>query len=165
MKTKIQKQKEIELTKKRLNESKTVIFVNFQGIKTNELNKLREIIKEIGGIVAVVKKRLLSLVFKEQKIELDINKLENQICAIFSPLDTITTTKKIFNFSKPYRQKKLLPMILGVDIEANKILEKNELEMFAQLPSKEELLAKLIFLISSPIRKFAFVLNEKSKKI
>jgi large subunit ribosomal protein L10 len=164
MKTRQQKQKEIETAKENLKKSKTIVFVNFKGISTNELNKFRKTIREMGGKILVIKKRLLNIVLKEKNIEIDPQKLENQVCTIFSPLDTVTTAKTIFNFSKPHRSKKLLAMLLGIEMEENKILDKTELEMLGQLPSKEELLARLVFMISSPLKKLVFVLNEKSKK-
>ncbi len=45
-----------------------------------------------------------------------------------------------------------------------KVITKEEVEAYAKLPSKETLLSQLVFMLQSPIQRFAIAINEIAKK-
>jgi large subunit ribosomal protein L10 len=164
MKTKEQKKQEIEQGKKYFSQSKTIILTDFTGLSANEMNIFRKLVRELGGVFFVMKKRLLRLVLKENDIDFDTKKLEGQTGVIFSPKDSLETSKLVYNFAKSYKAKKIFKILGGWEIEDKKFLESKDIEMLGQLPSREELLGKLVFMFTVPLKKLVFVLNEKVKK-
>src|SRR3989344_7205623 len=84
MKTKAQKQTELNEGKKLLEKSQVLIFTDFSGVGTAHTRNLRQQLKEVQAKYFVIKKRLLSLLFKEQWIEVDAKTLGTQLGTIFS---------------------------------------------------------------------------------
>lgn len=164
MKTKEEKKKQIEDGNRYFKSNKTLILTDFTGLNANELNSFRKLVKELGGIFFVMKKRLLGLVLKQNDINFDIKSLEGQTGVVFSPKDSLETAKVVYNFAKAYKAKKIFKILGGWETESKKFLDTKEVELLGQLPSKEELLGQLVFMLTIPLKKLVFVLNEKVKK-
>jgi len=164
MKTKEEKKKQLETGKKYFKENKILIFADFTGLTANDINLVRKTIKGEGGIFFVIKKTLLDILLKENQIDFDFTKIKGPMGVAFLPHDLISASKIVYKLAKQFKIKKLFKILGGIEIETKKNLMGNEIELFGQLPGREELIAKLIFMISSPIRKLMFVLNEKAKK-
>ncbi|MAF80107.1 50S ribosomal protein L10, partial [bacterium] len=98
--TKRQKEQLVEEEIKRLQESETVLLTDFTGLPVSEANTLRKSLKEIGASYKVVKKRLLKLVFKGGKIDIDPKEIEGQIGVVFSPKDLTETSQTVYRFGK-----------------------------------------------------------------
>ncbi len=164
MKTKIQKKEQIETGKKEFDKSETVVFTDFTGLSANDLNGFRKAVRALGGIMIVMKKRLLSLTLKEKGIDFDAKKLEGQVGVVFSPKDSVETANAVYKFGKPFKAKKIFNILGGFDIKGKRFMEKVEVEMLGQLPGREVLLGQLAFMLTVPIKKVLFILNEKTKQ-
>lgn len=156
--TKVQKQKIIADLEDKINRSKSLVFANIQGLKVKDLSELRKKIKEGGGLLQVVKKTLLNLIFKKSDSGLNVKNLNGEVALIFSFQDEIKAAKTVYEFSK---EKENLKIISG--IFDRKYLEKEKVLEIAQLPAKEELLGKLVFSIKSPISNLVNVLQGNIK--
>ena len=85
MKSKIQKQKEIEIGEKLLKKSQNLIFVDFSGATMKDLTTLRSQLKKLNSQFKVVKKRLLKIVFQKLGIDFDATQFEAQAGTVFIP--------------------------------------------------------------------------------
>ena len=150
--TKEQKQEIIEDLKEKIKKQKLIIFVDFRGLKTKDLFVLREKLKTANAELKVVKKTLLGIAFKE--IKTTIKELKCQFALILGFQDAIPIAKIIYEFSKENEKLK----ILGGFFE-NQIREKEEIIELAKIPSREELLTKLVDIVSSPLSKFTYVIK------
>ena len=155
-KTKEQKKKIIEDLEEKINRQKTMILVDFTGLKVKDFFDLRKRLKSANSQMKVIKKTLLNLVLKDfnsdfsQKLE----KFKNQIAIIFGFENEISPAKILYQFSLENPNLKILAGYFD-----KKFREKEEMITLAQLPSKEELLAKLVGSISAPISNFVNVLE------
>lgn len=165
MKTKAQKKEQIEAGEREIAKSETVVLADFTGLSANELNAFRRAVRGLGGVLIVMKKRLLKLAFAKKGIELDTKKLEGQAGVVFSPKDVVETSGVVYNFGKPFAKKNIFKILGGFDVKAKKFIEGSEIKKIGQLPPKEVLLGQLAFLLTVPIKKLLFVVNEKSKKV
>jgi large subunit ribosomal protein L10 len=77
-----------------------------------------------------------------------------EIAVIFGLRDEISSAKTVYEFSKENKNLK----ILGGILEKN-FIGPEKIEELAKLPTKEELLAKLVSRISAPISNFVHVLK------
>ena len=151
--TKEQKQKIIENLKEKIQKQKAIIFVDFKGLETKDLVILRKQLKETGGELKVAKKTLLGIAAKN--LEAVIKKLKGQIALVLGYQDQISIAKILYNFSKENENLKILAGFLE-----NQIVEKEKIIELAKIPSREELLTKLVGVVSSPLSKFTYVLKE-----
>ena len=156
--TKEQKKKVVEELKEKIAKQKIVIFADFTKLKVKELSNLRKQLKKVDSELKVAKKTLSKIAFKEGGLEIDTKKLEGEIALIFGYKEEIPPAKTVYQFSQENPALK----ILGGFLE-NKLREAKEIVELAQLPTREELLAKLVGSISAPVSNFVHVLQANIK--
>ena len=153
------KKKEIiKSLKEKISKQKSIIFVAVEKIKAEELFDLREKLKTDDCLLTVSKKTLLNKAFEEEKIEIGFKELEGQVGLIFGFKDEIAPAKISYNFKKQNQNLKILGGFFG-----NQLIGAEEIITLAKLPSRNELLAKLVGSIASPISGFANVLQGNIK--
>lgn len=156
--TKIQKQKILEDLKEKITKQKAMIFVDFSGLKVKDLSELRKKIKAVGNEIKIAKKTLLTIAFKKANLEFEVKKLKGEIGVIFGIKDEISPAKLAYQFAETNPNLKILAGFFENNfLEAEKIVE------LAKLPTKEELLTKLLGSIKSPISNFINVLQANIK--
>lgn len=139
----------VENLKEKLEKATSVTFTDYIGIKTQDLNNLRQKVRDDEGEVVIAKNTLMKVAIEEnkntetKKAEKD---LEGPTMAIFSYGDPIKAIKTLLNFAKETELPKIKSAILeGTYNTADKI------EAIREIPSKEELIAKLLGSLNSPI--------------
>mgnify|MGYP006287446203 CR=1 FL=1 len=152
--TKEQKKEVVESLKEGLQKQKAAVFVGVEGLEAADLFELRSRLKENECKISVVKKTLMNRAFSEEKIEMDAQNLEGQAALILGFEDPISPAKIAYNFTKENENLK----IIGGLFE-NKFIDSEEIISLAKIPSKEELLAKVVGSISSPLSGFVNVLQ------
>lgn len=153
MQTKQQKEELVKDLAKKLKASKAVVFSDFKGLEVKDMMALRRELKASGIEIKVLKKTLINLALKNAGIQADVKKLEGQIAIAVSEGDEVAAAKIIAKAAKANENLKIVGGILGV-----KELTAEEVNALAKLPSKEELLAKLVGTLNAPISGFANVL-------
>ncbi|MFA4872137.1 MAG: 50S ribosomal protein L10 [Patescibacteria group bacterium] len=172
-KTKLQKIEIIKKLQDNIKEMKSVVFVNFFGIPVKEISQLRQNCKDQEVEYVVAKKTLLKKVLSESGYQAVAEKnLSGEIAAVFGKKDEISPSKLIFDFVKSHEKMKVVAGILD-----GRVINADEIMALAKLPSKSELLAKIVGSIVSPlsglvnvlqgnIRGLVFALNAiKEKKL
>lgn len=146
-KTRAEKEKIIEDLIDKLNRIKSAVFTCYQGLKVTEIQELREKMGKYGIDYKVVKTTLLKIAQAKSRLkDIKIPKIEKPLAIAFGYQDEVLPAKIIDEFSKEHEALKIIGGILD-----GKLLTKEETEALAQLPTKEELLAKVVYVIKSPI--------------
>ena len=114
--------------------------------------------KNIDANIQVAKKTLAEIALKDKKLDFDKNKFKEEIGFVFAFGDEIGTAKAVYKFSKEAEGLK----ILGGYLE-NEFKEAEYVIDLAQLPTRDELLAKLVGTISNPISGLVNVLQGNIK--
>lgn len=153
MQSKDQKKEIVKDLAEKIKSSKAVVFTDFKGLKVKDLTKLKKELREAGVSFAVFKKTLISIALKVAKIDLDAKEMEGQIAVSVSSEDEVVAARIIEKFAKTRENLKVTGGILGT-----KAMSIEEVKALAKLPSKEELLAKLVGTLNAPISGFANVL-------
>lgn len=156
--TKEKKQKLIEDLRDKVSRQKSMILIGFSGIKVKELAELRKKLRESEAGLKVVKKNLADIVFKEKKINFKKDNFKEEIAFVFGFGDEVSPAKAVYEFSKDNESLK----ILGGYME-NEEKDKETIMALAQLPSREELYAKLAGSVASPLSGFVNVLQGNIK--
>lgn len=167
MKTKSQKQTELERAKKLLEKSQTLVLTDFGRIKVNDLKKLRTALREHGADYLVMKKRLLGIILKESGIEFDSKAHKLSIGAIYSDKHIEQISGPIVKFfSNLGEEIKVAEKILGgYHVNEKVFIEAGHVVMIGNLPSREVLLSQLLGMIQAPISSLLYLMKEKAKKV
>ncbi len=154
------KEKNIKIVqeiKEKFEKAKSVVFVDYLGLSSDDVNEFRQKIKETDSSVVVAKNTLIKKAIEEQdnkeisKAEKD---LEGPTMAIFSFSDPISPIKVVYEFAKKFELPKTKSAIIeGIYTTSDQV------EALKDIPSKEELLGRFVGSIASPISKFVFVLG------
>jgi len=157
-KSKEQKKKIIDDLKEKITRQKAIVFIDFAGVKVEDMFNLRKNLKKVDSQLKVAKKTLINLALKDSGLKADIDKLEGEVGMVFGYKDEISSAKTIYQFSKKNPSLK----ILGGFFE-NEFKSAEDFIVLAQLPSKEELLVRLVGSISAPVSNFIRVLEGNLK--
>ena len=148
-KTKAQKQQILMNLKEMIGKSKSIIFTKFNGLGVKENEEIRKELKNEKNEYYAVKKTLIDLALKDKNIAgLDLKNKEGQVAAIFGYDDEISPARIINKYITNGSGK---IDFLGGILE-NKFISAEEVSNLAKLPSKQELYAKMVGSIKSPLR-------------
>ena len=145
----------VKTLKEKLAEAKSVIFAEYTGLDANRMNELRKQIRAKGAELNISKNTLMKIALSKQNHNGDISeRLKGQMMALFSYEDAVTPLKKLEEFAKQNETPSVkIGLFEGDVITAEKILELSE------LPSREELLAKVVGGLKSPLTGIVGVLG------
>jgi large subunit ribosomal protein L10 len=155
---KTQKQEILDDLKDKIAKQKAMILVGITGLKVKDVSGLRKKLKAADGNLKVIKKTLIEKAFKENKLDFDKNKYKEEMAVAFGFKDEIVPAKTVYQAGLANEKLK----ILGGFID-NKFNEAESIIALAKLPSREELLAKLVGSLSAPVSNFVYALNYNIK--
>jgi large subunit ribosomal protein L10 len=161
-KTKVQKRDILNGLKDKISRSKSIVFASFNALGVKENEDLRVKLRKENSEYYVAKKTLLGMALKDRAISgLDVKSLDGKVAAVFSYQDEVAPAKIVFDFRKGKEDKiKFVGSILE-----GKFLSEVDTMALAQLPSKQELYAKLVGSLNSPISGFVNALAGNLKNL
>jgi len=150
-----QKNQEVERLSDKLAKIKIGVLTSYTGLKVMDMNELRRGLQAEGVEYQAAKKTLLKVALEKAGIkDTDPKNLEGSLALAFGYDDEVSAPKFLKKFQKSNENLKILGGIYeGQFISAEKILE------LASIPSKEELMAKLVWTIKGPLSGFYNALN------
>ncbi len=147
-KTKNEKKEILKNLEDKISQSKSIIFAGFDSLEVKENEELREKLRQENSEYLVAKKTLIKLAFEKQGIKnLDVDSLTGKVAAVFAYGDEISPAKTIEKFRKNKEDKLYF---LGGLLEGE-MISQEKVDALAKLPSREELYAKIVGSINSPI--------------
>ena len=153
--TKEQKQEVLNGLIDQMKEAKAVVFADYQGLSVKDIDGLRGDMREKGVTFQVAKKTLMKIAAKECGFgEIPAEVLEGPVGAAFGMEDEISAAKTLHTFAKKNKKLKLRGALFE-----GRVLSVAETKELAELPGKEELLGKFVYLIKYPVQGFHGVLN------
>ena len=156
-----QKKKEIitEL-KKRIEGSTVTILADYRGMTVKDITALKKKLYEKGAEFKVVKNSLSERAFVAEQFAALKSLLSGPVAILMGFEDPIGPIKVLAKFISENEK----PMIKGGVFEG-KITTVEEITAISKLPSKEELLAKVVFRVKSPLVGLVFVLKNTIAKL
>jgi large subunit ribosomal protein L10 len=142
-----------EITGK-IKESKSIVFADFTGLSVDEASELRAKLRENGVSLKVVKHNLFAIACQEAGADINIDELAGHPIAFAFSSDEVMGAKTINDFAKSNEK---LEMVGGALEGKNISME--ELKALANMPSREELYAKVVGSLASPLRGMVGVLQ------
>ena len=138
-----------------IKDAQSLVVVDYRGLNVAEDTQLRKALREAGVTYKVYKNTLVSRAVEGTQFESLRDVLEGPNAFAISTEDATAPARIIAKFAKTAPK---LEMVSGV-VEGN-YYDKAGMEALANVPSREELLGKLLGSIQSPIANLARVLNQ-----
>jgi len=158
-KTREQKEKIINKLEEELRGVKSLVFVDYYGLKVREVEGLKKKLKEKFCKYIVAKKSLLNIVLEKIGLShIDLTKMEGGLGLAYSLEDEIMPIKVAFAFAKEHKSLNIRGGVLNDDF-----LGAEDAKILSELPTRQELIAKLLGTIKAPISNFAYVLRGNLK--
>ena len=137
----------------------TVVLVDYRGLTVEQDTQLRKQLREAGVTYKVYKNTMMNFAFKGTEFESLAPVLEGPSAAAISKDDATAPARILAKFAKTAPALEIKAGVVeGVFYDAK------GMEAIANIPSREELLSKLLGSIQSPIANFARVMNQLAEK-
>ena len=145
MSTKAFKSEKIDEIKSKIEKAQVAIITDYKGMTVEEITNLRRDIQKDGGDYMVTKNTLAKIAVKGTEYEALTEKLSGPVALAFGFEDPVAPAKAVKAFIEKAKKGEILGAVLD-----GKLLSVEETKALANLPSKEELFAKMLGSINSP---------------
>ena len=154
MKTRAQKELEIETLRREFQESPNAVLVGFKGLKVGDDERLRRELRQANLSYRVVKNTLAIRAAKGTPMEQVEGSFTGATAVALSRNDPVTLAKVLSKWGK---DSAVFSFKAG--IVDGRAIEGKDVETISNLPSKEDLISKVMFVINSGAQRFAMVTN------
>lgn len=148
------KEEEVKKLAEKMKNASLVLLTDYRGINVADDTALRKSVREIGAEYTVIKNNITRRALKECGIESLDEALEGPTAVIIAQEEYLPALKAIYKFAKENEYY----VIKGGVLEGN-VSSVEELTTLAQLPSREELIAKLAGCLLANVSKLAATLD------
>src|SRR6202034_4289084 len=160
MKEKSEKVTQSEELKKQLATVSTVILSTFQGITVEQDTQLRRSVEAAGGKYQVVKNTVAERAGAGTPPEGLLKNLKGTNSIAYTNTDPVALAKILTKVAKD------VPAFqFRAGLVEGRVISIAEIQQLANLPSKEELLSKIMFLLNAPAQRLAMTLNALPRNI
>ena len=132
---------------------KAAVFVDFAGVNNKSIVEVRKNVRNEALEYRVAKKTLLRRAVKEAGLG-EFPSLEGEIGVMFGFTDVVAPSRVAYQAQKKYEHFTILGGILE-----GKFIGREEILALAQIPSREQLLGRIVGAINAPVQNFVYVLN------
>ena len=153
MTVKESKVKAVEEIRDRFSRSKSAILADYRGLNVAEMTDLRKQLRQQEIELKVLKNTLTSIAVKDLNYDLD-EFLQGPTAIAFSYNDPVAPAKVMAEFAKKYKS-----LELKAGIVEGKVADKDMVIELSKMPPREELLAKAVGSIQSPLYGIVGVLD------
>ena len=155
MKTKKQKQENLEALTEQFKNASAAMLVGFKGLTVPKDQELRNQLREAGISYAVVKNTLARKAAVGTALEPAVDQFRGVTAVALSDGDPVSLSKAITKFTKANPDV----FTFKAGIVEGRVMALRDVEAIASLPSREELLSKVMFLVNSQAQRLATVTN------
>jgi large subunit ribosomal protein L10 len=154
MLTREQKQEQIDALKASLAPAQGCFAMQFAGLTVGEVTELRRKVREVDAGYVVVKNTLAKIAVAGSQNEALKDLLSGPVAVAFTASDVVNLAKVLADFAKTHDKLKFR----GGVVEG-RLLDAKQAEQVSTMPSKSELVAKLLYMLQSPMRRLVTALN------
>jgi large subunit ribosomal protein L10 len=152
------KQAVVAEVSEQLGKAQTVVVAEYSGIKVGQLTVLRSKARESGVYLRVLKNTLV----RRAVVDTPFAPLADQMTGplIYGLSDDPVAAAKVLNDFAKTNDK----LVLKAGCYAGKVLDKDGVKALASIPSREELLARLLGVMQAPVSGFAAAMAALAKQ-
>lgn len=155
MKTRKQKQEDLTALTEQFQNSNAALVIGFNKLTVAKDQELRNRLREAGAIYKVVKNKLAIKAIEGTPFEGATEHFKGVSAIAFAESDPVQLSKTLSKIVKDNGDT----FTFKVGIVEGKVIDLSQVEALANLPSKEELISKIMFLINAQAQRLATVIN------
>ena len=154
MSTKAFKNDKVALIKEKIDKAQVAVVSEYTGLSVEEITKLRRELQKEGGDYMVTKNTLAKIAIKGTPYEVLAETLKGPIAIAFGFTDQVAPAKVLSKFIKDTKKGEIIAAAMD-----GQLMSAEEAKALANLPSREELYAKMLGCIISPASGIANSVN------
>jgi large subunit ribosomal protein L10 len=158
--TKARKKEQVEKLSADLKNVSNAVVATYSKLTVAKDYELRKALRGAGAKYQVVKNTLAELAAKGSKIEEGLKNLTGVTSIAYTTGDPVAMAKALTKYAKDTPE-----FTFKVGVVEGRVISIKEIEALASMPSKEEIHAKLLFLISSPAQRLVTVMNAVGRDV
>jgi len=158
--TKAKKIEQVEELSKELNGVSSVIVGTFSKLTVAQDFELRKAVRGAGARYQVVKNTLAERAGKGTKVEEVLKNLEGVTSIAYTRTDPVALAKALSKYAKDVPE-----FSFKAGLVEGRVISLKEIEALATLPAKEEIMAKLLFLINAPAQRLVTAMNAVGRNL
>ena len=139
-----QKKELVERLSTQLADAEIAILIDYKGLDVGKITDMRAKLREAGVKMEVVKNTLLRLASKDADAAVMTDFFKGPNAIVYTDQDPVAPAKILTDFSKDEEKLEIKAGALS-----GKLLTPEEIAQLAKMPSKEELLAKLVYTLNA----------------
>ena len=153
-------QKEAQVSELRsiFNNMSAGVLVDYRGIEANQVVELRKKLNDASSTMKVIKNSLARIAAEDTPFSELADQFTQTRALVYSNGDPVEQAKVLSAATKEIENLKILAGILVGDSKTS-ILNTGEVEALSKLPSREELIVKMLFLMQAPASRFVRILK------
>ncbi|MGH9456458.1 MAG: 50S ribosomal protein L10 [Thermoanaerobaculia bacterium] len=155
-----EKRQAVETLNQEIGQATNAFLIEFKGITVPQITELRKQVREAGSQYVVVKNTLALIALKDSPMIELREQFSGETAVAYNRGDAVALAKALSKFAKD------VPALnfKGAMLEG-KVVPAEQIEAIASLPSREELVARLLFMLQSPIRGLVTVLQANIRNL
>jgi large subunit ribosomal protein L10 len=155
MKTRETKQKDLAAITESLAKSKSALVVSFTGLTVTKDQEFRNSLRDAGAQYQVVKNTLARIAVKGTQFEQATDAFKGVTAIAWTENDPVVLSKAITKFMKDNADT----YTFKTGVVDGKLVDLKQLTTIANLPSKEELISKLLYVLNAQAQRIVTVIN------
>src|SRR6266852_6825742 len=152
--TRAKKTEQVEKLGKDLQTVSTVIVTTYSKLTVSQDFELRKLLRSSGAKYTVVKNTLAELAAKGTKVEGALKDLSGVTSIAYTEGDPVALAKALAKYAKDTPE-----FTFKIGVVEGRVISIKEIEALATMPSKEELMSKLLFLMNAPAQRLVTAMN------
>jgi large subunit ribosomal protein L10 len=158
--TKAKKAEQVEKLSADLKNVSSAVVATYSKLTVAQDYELRKALRGAGAKYRVVKNTLAERAAKGTKIEEALKNLAGVTSIAYTTGDPVAMAKALTKYAKDTPE-----FTFKVGVVEGRVISIKEIEALAKMPSKEELMSKLLFLINAPAQRLVTVLNAVGRNL
>ena len=158
--TKAKKVEQVEVLSAEIKDAGTAILATFKGLKAAQTEELRKTVRTAGGTYKVVKNTLAERAAEGSKIADGLKNLAGVTSIAYTKGDPVALAKALSKYAKDNPE-----FTFKAGIVEGKVVAIKDIEALANMPSKEEIYSKLLFLLTAPAQRLVTVMNATGRDL
>jgi large subunit ribosomal protein L10 len=158
--TKAKKIEQTEALSQDIKAAKTAILTSFTGMKAEKSEELRKTVRSAGAKFQVVKNTLAQRAGEGTPFEPVLKNLAGVTSIAYTTGDPVALAKALQKYAKDNPE-----LTFKAGVVDGRVVNVKEIEALATMPSREEVMSKLLFLINAPAQRLVTVMNAVGRDV
>ncbi|HEX3746544.1 MAG TPA: 50S ribosomal protein L10 [Bryobacteraceae bacterium] len=160
MKKKDDKNKDVESLRKDLKDLKNLFVTGYEKLKVGQDFELRKTVRAAGGKYRVVKNNLAEIAAEGTASENVLKGLRGMTSMAYTSNDPVALAKALTAYAKANPS-----FTFKAGVVEGRAIDIKQIVDLATMPPKEEILAKLLYLINAPAQRLAMTINAAGRTL